>query len=56
MSRPSLGALPAVALVLAHTIAMAADNPADIAFEEQFGEAFFDRVWQLNPDGAKLER
>ncbi len=31
---------------------MAAESAADAAFHREFGDAFFDRFWQLNPDWA----
>jgi uncharacterized protein (DUF885 family) len=34
-----------------HTRSLAA-TPADVAFEQQFGNDFFDRLWQLYPDRA----
>ena len=30
----------------------AAEGTADAAFHREFGDAFFDRFWQLNPDWA----
>src|SRR5262249_43558231 len=30
----------------------AAESAADAAFRREFGDAFFDRLWQLNPDWA----
>jgi len=34
------------------TTAAAAESAADAAFHREFGDAFFDRFWQLNPDWA----
>jgi uncharacterized protein (DUF885 family) len=52
MTQSMLRMLPAVALLFVHTLAAAAGSSADKAFQRQFGDAFFDRYWQLNPDGA----
>ena len=30
----------------------AAEGTADAAFRREFGDAFLDRLWQLNPDWA----
>jgi uncharacterized protein (DUF885 family) len=34
------------------TTTAAAESAADAAFHREFGDAFFDRFWQLNPDWA----
>jgi uncharacterized protein (DUF885 family) len=52
MSSSFLRALPAVALVLAHAASAASEGSADKAFQRQFGDAFFEQYWKLNPDGA----
>ncbi|HZL96388.1 MAG TPA: DUF885 family protein, partial [Vicinamibacterales bacterium] len=41
-----------VILVITMHSPSAADTAADAAFRRQFGDAFFDRYWQLNPDFA----
>ncbi|HET8698462.1 MAG TPA: DUF885 family protein, partial [Gammaproteobacteria bacterium] len=55
-SRRSLGFAAGVVALTAitamqHTRSLAA-TPADVAFEQQFGNDFFDRLWQLYPDRA----
>ena len=50
--RPSLfGVFSGIAVLVASTNA-AAQTAADRAFQRQFGDEFFDRVWQLNPSAA----
>src|SRR6185295_4654311 len=47
-----LRALCLVAVILMQSTPAVADTATDAAFQRQFGEKFFDRLWQLNPDGA----
>jgi uncharacterized protein (DUF885 family) len=41
-------------VILMQSTSVSADTAADAAFRRQFGDAFFDRLWQLNPDWAIL--
>ena len=50
MSR--LSVLLLVAVTLMQSTTTAAQSAADAAFRREFGAAFFDRLWQLNPDWA----
>src|SRR5262245_47015256 len=52
MSSSILRALPLMALVFAGFAGAADDNAADKAFQRQFGDAFFEQYWKLNPDAA----
>jgi len=47
-----LRALTLVAVILMHSTPSSADTATDSAFRRQFGDGFFDRLWQLNPDWA----
>jgi uncharacterized protein (DUF885 family) len=50
---PSALSLRAFLMVmLMQGTSVSADTAADAAFRRQFGDAFFDRLWQLNPDWA----
>jgi uncharacterized protein (DUF885 family) len=40
------------AVIVMHSTPSTADTAADSAFRRQFGDGFFDRLWQLNPDWA----
>jgi uncharacterized protein (DUF885 family) len=46
-----LRALALVAVIVMHSTS-SADAAADAAFRRQFGDGFFDRLWQLSPDWA----
>lgn len=52
MSSSILRALPAIALIFAHAASAAAESPADKSFQRQFGDAFFEQYWKLNPDAG----
>lgn len=45
-----LRALALVAVIVMHSTPTLADTATDAAFRRQFGDGFFDRLWQLNPD------
>jgi len=49
---PLFRALTLVAVILMHITPAAADTATDSAFRRQFGDGFFDRYWQLNPDAG----
>jgi uncharacterized protein (DUF885 family) len=51
-SAPILLALALAGVTVMATTPAAADTATDSAFARQFGERFFDRLWQLNPDWA----
>jgi uncharacterized protein (DUF885 family) len=38
------------AVIVMHSAPSSADTAADSAFRRQFGDGFFDRLWQLNPE------
>jgi uncharacterized protein (DUF885 family) len=42
-------ALALAAVIFMHSTSSSADTATDAAFRRQFGDAFFDRLWQLNP-------
>ena len=52
MSRKLRQVLGLLAVLIASTPTAQADTAADRAFQRQFGDAFFDRYWQLHPDYA----
>src|SRR5215471_18465724 len=51
-ARLLLSSLLLRAMVTGMQSTTAAESAADAAFHREFGEAFFDRFWQLNPDWA----
>ena len=51
ITSPLIRALSAILVISMHSPS-AADTPTDAAFRRQFGDACFDRYWQLNPDFA----
>jgi uncharacterized protein (DUF885 family) len=48
----SFAGIVALAAITMHDTRSLAATPADVAFERQYGNDFFDRLWQLYPDRA----
>lgn len=52
MNSSILRALPAIALVLTQAASAAGEGAADKSFQRQFGDAFFEQYWKINPDAG----